>query len=270
MKSFFTYCILLISLECISQCVPDSTYGDSLSGIYPTTGFPSGVIDEQYYQTLNIHIPSTLIESTHGDSSQLLVDTLGQTIYIGNFIVDSMILVEIQDMPPGITLECNNIGCVFSGGEIGCANLIGNPTNTGTYNIKPQYNIYFSGVIIINAGGVPLTIPVQMDYFSYFGEYISVDNYSIEILEPTSIYENIRENPYDIISVKNKILIQPKYAEKDLKITIHDYSGKSIYSEKIRTFDETPLLIENNFISGIYIIIIEGESSRYIKKIYIQ
>ena len=109
-----------------------------------------------------------------------------------------------------------------------------------------------------------------MDYFSYFGEYISVDNYSIEIMEPTSIYENIRENPYEIISVKNKILIQPKYAEKNLKITIHEYSGKSIYSEKIRTFDETPLLIENNFISGIYIIIIEGESSRYIKKIYIQ
>ena len=86
MKSFFTYCILLISLECISQCVPDSTYGDSLSGIYPTTGFPSGVIDEQYYQILNIHIPSTLIESTHG--------AIG---YIGNGKVIEARQIEVRE-----------------------------------------------------------------------------------------------------------------------------------------------------------------------------
>ena len=38
----------------------------------------------------------------------------------------------------------------------------------------------------IGGGGVPLTIPVELDYFSITGKYDTVSRYSINILETTS------------------------------------------------------------------------------------
>ena len=101
-------------------------------------------------------IPSTLIEAALGDTAFVTVDTLGQTFYIGDWLVDSVVTIDVLNIPPGMSVDCNTSDCVFLGGTVACAEINGIPTIPDWYDLQIISNLYSHGVITVNVGGVPL------------------------------------------------------------------------------------------------------------------
>lgn len=256
------FVMCLLSIEIHAQCIPDSIYLDSLPGTYPQSASFSTTAGSSFYEKLDIHIPSNLIEATNGDSSQLLIDTLGQTIYVGEFSIDSMQIIEIQNLPDGIGFSCNISNCIFQGGDIGCIELFGSAKNTGFFNTIPTVNYFISGIVNINAGGVPLIIPVEFDYYSYFGEYVTISGYTIEVIEPTSI--STRTNKYDINYIQaNDNLIEIEInskSENKISITIIDLQGKELLIKGLNIIEGThKYIIEKRLTSGFYFLKINNQ-----------
>ena len=253
---FLLFVIYLMSIKIYAQCIPDSIYLDSLPGTYPQSASFSSTAGSSFYEKLDMHIPSNLIEATNGDSSQLLIDTLGQTIYVGEFSIDSMQIIEIQNLPSGISFSCNISNCIFQGGDIGCIELFGSAKNTGFFNTIPTVNYFISGIVNINAGGVPLIIPVEFDYYSYFGEYVTISGYSIEVIEPTSI--STRTNKYDILNSNNTQI---------LEVIIIDCLGREICNQELITNKgEHQYRINESMRSGIYLLSIYNKETLITKK----
>ena len=64
-----------------------------------------------YSQSWDMKTPTTLLDAALGDSSIVTVDTLGSTIYIGDWPVDSVVTIDVYDIPPGLIVECSTPGC---------------------------------------------------------------------------------------------------------------------------------------------------------------
>jgi len=192
--------ILTLSFSYIltfAQCTPNSLYQDSTSGTWPDTiqNLPHVTQGLSYYTAIDIKTPATLIEAANGDSSLTHIDTtiLGIPIsqYIGNWDVDSMILVQVNGVPNGISLDCNTgPACSFAGDVVGCANVSGTTNDpVGVYPIEILVNVYTHGTL---SG-----FPVSTDLYSALGYYESISGYKIVITSTSSI-ETFHENDFKL------------------------------------------------------------------------
>ena len=127
-KIVLTFSFVVYSLFSFSQCVPNPIYQDSMPNIWPSSGFPNGMIGVSYCQSWDMKTPATLIDAALGDTAFVTIDTLGNTIYIGDFIVDSVVTIDVYDIPPGLIVECSSPGCSYAGDQVGCVDISGVPT----------------------------------------------------------------------------------------------------------------------------------------------
>lgn len=107
-----------------AQCTPDPLYADSVYGVWPdtTTNFMPGVMGQFYSDTLNIIVPS---------SAALIDPTYPEVV-----VVDSIQLVSVTGLPPGIGIYCNSqtsASCTYLSNTLGCGLLEGTPTQQGTF-----------------------------------------------------------------------------------------------------------------------------------------
>jgi hypothetical protein len=117
---------VLATASAYAQCTPGAAYpaatwGDSIYGVWPDTvqNLPSGTVAVAYNTDLNFKAPS--------DASLVDPAVIGT---INDFTVDA-----VNGLPPGITYACNQANCAYVGDELGCANVSGTPTTSGTYEI---------------------------------------------------------------------------------------------------------------------------------------
>ena len=283
-KIVLTFSFVMYSLFSFSQCVPNSTYQDSMPNIWPSSGFPNGMIGVSYCQSWDMKTPSTLIDAALGDTAFVTIDTLGNTIYIGDFIVDSVVTIDVYDIPPGLIVECSTPSCSYPGDQVGCVDISGIPITIGTYSTDILTNLYAHGVITLTIGGQPITTPVSLDYFAVTGAYDTVNRYTITIVESSSSIDTCsgyyftaiskKENNLEIINIINKKdhLNLSIYSGNTCKyfLTITDILGRNIYSDNLliksgRNEHNINKHIEN----GIYIITINNDISSFSKKIQI-
>ena len=57
----------------------------------------------------------------------------------------------------------------------------GIPTIPDWYDLQIISNLYSHGVITVNVGGVPLMMPVNVNYFDIVGHYDTVSRYMITV-----------------------------------------------------------------------------------------
>ncbi len=136
--------ILLIALLSIftsvgaySQCTPDPLYADSLYGVWPdtATNFVSGILNELYFQQLDIAVPS--------NASQVPGSGLPP------FAIDSGSVAGINGLPLGLSLACNSqtgAACTYFGGSLGCAVVEGTPTESGMFELTVDLVVYVFGI----------------------------------------------------------------------------------------------------------------------------
>lgn len=119
-----------LTLNLNAQCTPDPQY--TSSGVYPdsATNFLPGCVGVQYTQLVTNVVPS--------DTTIVLFQGVPPT----TVPIDSINVISVTGLPPGLTFECNNGNCSFPGGTIGCAIISGTPTTAGTYTVVFQLKAY--------------------------------------------------------------------------------------------------------------------------------
>ncbi len=271
-KIILSFSFVVYSLFSFSQCVPNPIYQDSMPNVWPSSGFPDGMVGVSYSQSWDMKTPATLLDAALGDSSIVTVDTLGSTIYIGDWPVDSVVTIDVYDIPPGLIVECSSPGCSYPGDQVGCANISGIPTTIGTYSTDIVTNLYTHGVVTITVGGVPLTVPVELDYFSVTGTYDTIHRYTITIVEATSIVEQKNDLEItNIINQNNNLYFDIYSSNSDIyNFIITDMLGRSIYTSDLlvnsgKNTHNIAKYIEN----GIYIITIKNDINLFSEKIRI-
>lgn len=269
------FLILLVGylpLNSTSQCVPDPIYQDSLPNIWPDSGFPDATIGVQYSQIWTMKIPSTLIEAALGDTSFVTIDTLGQSLYIGDWTVDSVVTIDVLNTPPGMSVDCNTPNCAFPGGTVACADINGIPTTTDWYNLQIITNLYAHGVVTVVVGGVPLTLPAEINYFDITGQYDTVSRYMITVNEPTDI-QNISNNLRitNLVSDNNNISFNIYSNENtEFNLLFADLLGRTIISEKIQTqAGKSEYKFSTNTENGIYILKLKNKEFNLSQKIHV-
>jgi len=271
-KIIISLICIVFSMQSSSQCIPDTIYQDSLPNIWPSSGFPDATVGESYSQIWTMKIPSTLIEAALGDTAFVTVDTLGQTFYIGDWPVDSVVTIDVLNTPPGMSVDCNTSNCVFLGGTVACAEINGIPTTPDWYDLQIISNLYSHGVITVVVGGVPLTLPVNVNYFDIVGHYDTVSRYMITVNQASSL-ENVN-NKIEIIniSLKNNNLqlkIQSNFSDK-FQLNITDVIGRRVLvKEIILESGENNFIFNQKLQNGLYIINLQNQNTRISDKFYL-
>ena len=123
MKKITLLLFTIISYQItLAQCTPDPLYADSAWGIWPDeqTNFVSGDIGVAYQQIVNFKVP---IDAGDIDTS------------FAGVPVDSVVLNNVQNLPPGLSYACNVPSCTWYGDSAGCASIDGMPTTNGSFQI---------------------------------------------------------------------------------------------------------------------------------------
>jgi len=267
---------LTLTFSCLisfGQCSPISLYQDSISGTWPDTiqNLPHLTQGVAYYSIIDIKTPATLIEAANGDSSLTTIDTLGNTYYIGTWPVDSMILVQINGLPSGLTMDCNTgVNCSFPGDVVGCANVFGTTNDpVGVYPIEILINIYTNGTITVFG----ITVPVQTDLYSATGNYESIDGYKIVIVSASNVSEIFHQDDFILFqNVPNPFSATTSIRFNSPKSTIVEFIiidmfGREVYAKNIaankgvNTFE-----FNHNLSAGIYMYSISNGTEQISKR----
>lgn len=151
-KSLLSFIFAFAAAFASAQCTPDPLYTDSIFGVWPDTteNFSSGTVGIFYTDTLNLLVPQ--------DAE--LIDPDFPAIDI-----DSIQLVNVQGLPPGLTTICNSqtpASCTYLPSQLGCGLIQGTPTTTGTYPIQLDVLAWFTFLFpqsqAVSFGGYEITI----------------------------------------------------------------------------------------------------------------
>lgn len=186
----------LVSLTVSAQCTPDPQY--TSSGIFPdsATNFLPACTGVPYVQLITNVVPA--------DTTIQVVPFLPpQTVPI-----DSIVVVSVTGLPPGLTFACNNGNCAFLGGTTGCATITGTPTTAGTYTVIFNLKAY--------------SVVSQEFTLNYYKIVVS-DCTPVGVNEITSSKFKMFPNP-----ANDKVNIQGLDNKNITKIELTDASGKTI------------------------------------------
>lgn len=230
-----------------AQCTPNPLYADSAFGVWPDTieGFSPAMEGVLWTDTLNFKIPT--------DGGDIDPNFAG-------FVIDSVGLNGITNLPPGIEYYCNSntpAPCTFIGGMQGCGLLEGTPTTAGTYDMTIDVTAYvFLGVVI----------PVP---YSFTGYSISVNPVGIsENVGNISKVEQNFPNPFS-----NETMIQVYLRDgADIGFTVHDMVGKELYRTIERGVPGRNELVfqAKDLNPGIYLYTIESNGQNITRRMIIK
>ena len=269
--------VVLILTLCFSyvisygQCSPNSLYQDSTYNIWPDTiqNLPHVTQGLNYYTQIDLKTPTTLIEAASGDSSITTIDTLGTAHYVGNWPVDSMVMVSTIGAPSGITLDCNTTNCSYEGDVVGCANVYGITNDpVGVYPITIEVNVYTHGSITF----LGFTVDVETDLYSATGAYETIDGYNIVVNSTAGIqtfhqddFVLFQNTPNPFTETTNIRFNSPKSA--NVEFSIIDMFGREVYAKNIaankgvNTFE-----FNHNLSAGIYMYSIKNGADKISKR----
>ena len=111
------FILLATNQTVFGQCTPDPQY--TSPGIYPAT-VPDGCVNSPYSETITVIIPA--------DTTVNIPPTLTVPI-------QSVELVNVLGLPPGVTYQCSAPNCLFPGNSTNCVQVSGTPTTAGVYTI---------------------------------------------------------------------------------------------------------------------------------------
>ena len=234
-KLLFSLMFISMSGIAVSQCTPDPTIIDP--GGYPdsATGLSNGMVGVAYNQVIQVR--------TFFDTTATI--NIGGVPFNANFELDSITILGVSGLPPGLTYACNPGTCQFLASSNGCLLLSGTPVTAGVYPIT--VDIIARGKIT-NLGNISYGQPMSVTYYT-----ITIDTNSgvIEMLpkDKLSMSQNL-PNPF-----KNKSVVyfnSPVNTKLDFKI--YNILGKNIFSETIsaKRGVNTYTINAENLSSGIY------------------
>ncbi len=139
-KALLAAALLAFGPAAMAQCTPNPLYADSVFGVWPDTltDFMPGNLGVFYSDTLNLIVPTQAQDINPN---------------LPNVSIDSVKLVTITNLPPGLSVACNSqtsAPCTFLPQMLGCGLIEGIPTQAGTFDMILNVTGYS------NIGGFPI------------------------------------------------------------------------------------------------------------------
>lgn len=175
-RAFIIICLGLATYAVSAQCVPD-TEGcldpEENGEICPDTLLPAA-LQQNYSEVVTILVP------------KFPSDTVQVPLH-------HLTLIDVQNLPPGITWESNEPNNEFLAEQYYCILIDGTPTDTGRYYLKIIVDVY------IDLLGTPVLAGQQVDSTSVFMEVIddtglddlAGDGFSIASCHPNPFRDNV-------------------------------------------------------------------------------
>jgi hypothetical protein len=195
------------ALNLNAQCTPDPTL--TSSGIYPdsATNFVGGCAGQPYEQIVQNVVP------------------LDTTVPVFGFpvpaTIDSIKLVNVSGLPPGINFSCNPNSCAFLGGETGCAVIEGTCNTAGTYNLVFDLTAY------VTVQGLPQSQDFTLTYYK-----IVIGTCTADLDENSNsmfkLFPNPANNKAVIEGLKGQNTITLTNAEGKIVKTYNMFEGASL------------------------------------------
>ncbi|MBL7940547.1 MAG: T9SS type A sorting domain-containing protein [Flavobacteriales bacterium] len=135
-KIFFALVGVLGLTSAHAQCTPDPQFAGEDFGVWPDTiaDFAPGIVGQFYSDTLNLMVPA-------------LASSIPSTPPYPPFPIDSIQLVSVEGLPPGLSVDCNSQTagpCTYLPTILGCGLIEGTPTTVGTYPVVLNVLAWFT------------------------------------------------------------------------------------------------------------------------------
>ncbi|MFM2038025.1 MAG: Secretion system C-terminal sorting domain [Bacteroidota bacterium] len=207
------------------SCIPGANFVDSTFGVWPDTvqNLPPAVVNVFYSTDINFKAPADAGDVPGSPASGA---------------IESFTVSSVAGLPPGINYSCNSANCTYVGGNNGCANVYGTPTQTGVFNITisidAQVNIGF-GVIL----------PYSQDFVGY---KIVVGNAGLitGVIEPLHVFPNPSNGIATVEGLNGS------------RLTLCNLNGQELLSQSIEGITTTEInMTELN--PGVYFVNVYGD-----------
>jgi hypothetical protein len=222
--SFAAIGLLAWSFEAQS-CIPGANFVDSTFGVWPDTvqNLPPAVVNAFYSTDLNFKAPADAGDVPGSPASGA---------------IESFTVSSVAGLPSGVNYSCNTPNCTYVGGDNGCANVYGTPTQTGVFNITisidAQVNVGF-GIII----------PYSQS-FSGYKIVVGTAGVITGVMEPLHAFPNPSN---DITTVEGL---------NGTRLTLSNLNGQELLVESIEGLSTADLNL-TNLNAGVYFINVYGE-----------
>jgi hypothetical protein len=207
------------------SCTPGANFVDSTFGVWPDTvqNLPPAAVNVFYSTDINFKAPADAGDVPGSPASGA---------------IESFTVSSVSGLPSGINYSCNTPNCTYVGGNNGCANVYGTPTQTGvfdiTISIDAQVNIGF-GII------VPYS-----QAFSGYKIVVGSAGLITGVIEPLHAFPNPSN---DITTVEGL---------NGIRLTLNNLNGQELLVKSIEGLSTTDLNIAN-LNAGVYFINVYGE-----------
>lgn len=222
------------ALNLNAQCTPDASLTGS--GIYPdsATNFVGGCVGVPYTQVIQNVVPT---------------DT---TVPVFGFpvpaTIDSIVLVNVTGLPPGMNFSCNPNSCSFVGGQTGCAVIEGTCNTAGTYNMVFDLTAY------VTLQGLPQSQDFTLDYYK-----IVIGACAADLAENENSMFKLSPNP-----ANNKVVVDGLKGQNNIALT--NAAGQLI--KTFNTYEGASLEMNlDGLNNGLYFVTVSNERGTEVMKL---
>lgn len=230
-----------------AQCTPDHTITAS-QGIFPEQ-LPAANLNVQYSQVVQFKAPL---------DTNVFYAPLGTTVSVR---IDSLRIVDVLGLPPGMSYQCNSASCMINGGDVGCLLISGTTTERGGHPLR---------VIIRTSAKIKGTPP-----FPDIPQVSTDTNtrYNLFVNWPTGLQQL---NGLPGMSVYPNPATHTLYIEADLttahgaRATMYDITGKAVLLQPLQAVSSRQSLDITALAKGIYSLSVVSEKGIMRQKVVVE
>ncbi len=260
MKKLSTLFALLLlmagAVQAQSSCTPDPQFANP--GIYPlpTAGTLNAVENVAYTYVFTVNVPA--------DTTIDLTAIIGFPTPPVNVSVNFQEITGVNGLPMGLAYNCDVMACNWIGGNNGCLEISGIPTQTGqfTFNMLGNLNITVPSNIPI-IGGTAQNIPTPLAYQMTVDPSVSVD----PALNSAFTVTQNSPNPFGF---RSEINVFSPFAA-DLSLEVYDLQGKVVQRDLFPQMagDFSFELDASGLAPGIYLYRLDNGQESVIRKMMV-
>lgn len=235
----FSLMLMWCSFLIAQPCIPDQSITNA--GIFPAK-LSDADLNVSYNQVIQFKAPK---------DTTAYVAQLGITLPIE---IDSIRVLDVLGLPPGMGYACNNNSCMINGGDVGCLLISGTCSTPGGYPLRVI--VKTSAKAIIGATKIPQT---QIDTNTRYGIFVNWATGLMDIVENDllKVYPNPSTDFLIIESGLNNSLGSISITSIIGKEVLTLQFDKGIYKQQIAV---------NQLAYGVYSINIQAGDRVYTKR----
>lgn len=267
----FLFTIFSAGLIIAQPCNPDPDFVSQGVGVYPFP-FNQAAIDTGNTDYVGIQDTAVVGQDYNFVFTAVVPDSL--TFGASQVALEWVIVDSIQNLPEGLSFECDVVGCQFEpavdgvpNSGLGCVAVSGQTTAApGSYSII----VYAQAKTGISPNAIPVTFPPDEDNVFGFpeGEYLvhvrEGDGTQVEELSSRINTLHAYPNPF----TNETAVTFTAESTGSVEFNVYDLSGKQVFSDEIsmRAGENEYIFNGSQLSEGVYLYGLKGDRINVINK----